>query len=68
MSVSVSVCASCSHEFLNFYLSRILIQSMEQFNDQQSMVTWHIPSEFSKEMSCKSEVVRLYAYTDNNIQ
>ena len=38
------------------------MQSMEQFKDQQSLVTWHIPSAFSKEMACKSEVVCIFIY------
>jgi len=47
---------------LNINLCRILVQSMDQFKDQQSLVTWHIPSAYSKEMSCKSEVVCLLTF------
>jgi len=41
-------------------LCRILVQSMDQFKDQQSLVTWHILSAYSKEMSCKFEVICSY--------
>lgn len=38
---------------------RILVKHLDQFKDQASGVSWHIPSKFVKEMSAKSAVVSL---------
>jgi len=59
----VIVILQLNFKAITLHLCRILVQSIDQFKDQQSLVTWHIPSTVSKEMSCKSEVVRMFMYT-----
>ena len=40
-----------------------MVQHMEEFKDQESSVTRHIPCKFATEMSCESKVVCLNALT-----
>lgn len=39
---------------------RVLVQLHSSYQNQKDLVTWHIPSKFSQEMSTKSTVVSIY--------
>ena len=43
--------------FILTFIFRIVVQHLDEFKNNASEVTWHIPSKFTKEMSMKSEVV-----------
>jgi len=33
------------------------VQHVDRFKEQAASIEWHIPSQYSKEMACKSKVV-----------
>ena len=41
---------------------RVLVQLHSSYQNQKDLVTWHIPSKFSQEMSTKSTVVSIYIH------
>ena len=41
---------------------RVLVQLHSSYQNQKDLVTWHIPSKFSQEMSTKSTVVSTYIH------
>ena len=53
LHLSCTVCAYITH--------RVLVQHIMSFSSQKNKVTWHIPSEYSKEMATKSDVVSVIA-------
>ena len=51
--------AVCTLFIYLLYIYRALAQHMEAFSSQKRDIQWHIQSEYTKEMSMKSEVVSL---------
>ena len=50
-------CLHVTNIFNLTFIFRILVQHMDKFSSEAESVSTHIPSKYSKAMSCKSKVV-----------